>query len=265
MNKMTLRFLMLCTCCWMSLTTQAQNTHKIMVPAYFFPYDTIDAGTHLVGPKWSALIEAAKLYKDRLVVIANPNNGPGNGKDWELQKYKEAIQKVRAEGAKVLGYVYTCYGMTAASTACKGRTLENLKNDMGNWKAWYSVDGIFLDESSNSLDMLTWYKNLDTYIQGVMPGAMIVSNFGTIPPNKFYNRVGAPVIMENTGLFLDANRTLLNTPPLNSIALIHSVNVADWKKSRTILMNKGIQYFYVTSDSGDNPWDTLPDFFMQLF
>lgn len=269
MSKITLPLLTLFTCCWMSITIQAQNTHKIMVPAYFFPNDNNDPGTHNVGPNWSTLIEAAKLYKDRLVIIANPDNGPGSGSGeawkWGLQKYTEAITKVRAEGAIVLGYVYTCYGMTTASTACQGRTLEHLKTDIANWKAWYPVDGIFLDECSTSLDTFTWYKNLDTYIQGVLPGALIVSNFGTPPAKKFYNRIGAPVIMENTGLFLDGNRTLLNTPPLNSVALIHSANIAEWKKSRTILMNKGVQYFYVTNDGGDNPWDTLPDFFMQLF
>ncbi len=266
MIKITLRFLMLCTCCWMSITTYAQNTHKIIVPAYFFPYDNANHGTYNVGPNWSTLIDAAKIYKNRLVVIANPDNGPGSGKDWQLQKYTEAIQMIRKEGAIVLGYVYTCYGMTATSTACKGRTLENLKTDIANWKAWYPVDGIFLDESSTSLEMFNWYKNLDTYIQGLMPNSLIVSNFGTIPPNKFYNRIGAPVLMENTGLFLDENRSLLNNLPLNSVALIHSVKIVDdWKKSRAVLMNKGVQFFYITNDSGDNPWDTLPDFFMKLF
>lgn len=266
MSSIILRLLILGALSWMSRSGQAQNTHKVMVPAYFFPNNDTIPGTHNVGPYWSTLIDAAKLYKDRLVVIANPDNGPGSGKDWQLQKYTEAIQKVRAEGAIVLGYVYTCYGMTTLSEACQGRTLKNLKTDIANWKAWYPVDGIFLDECSTSPDTFTWYKNLDTYIQGLLPGALIVSNFGTPADKKFYNRrVGAPVIMENTGIFLDGNRSLLNNPPVNSVALIHSVNIAEWKKSRTILMNKGVSYFYVTNDGGENPWDTLPDFFMQLF
>ena len=244
----------------------AQATHKVMVPAYFFPYDNTDPGTHNVGPKWSALIDIAATYGARLVVIGNPNNGPGSGKNWEYQKFTEAINMVRSHGAKVLGYVYTCYGLSRDTLLCAGRTTEDVLQDIANWKSWYTVDGIFLDENSSNVEQLAWYKDLDKAILAKWPEGLIVSNYGTRPASKYLNRPGSPVIMENTATFLDSNTSNLRNMPPASIVLIHSMTDGNWKARRNTLKNKGAAYIYVTDDGMDkNPWDSLPDFFLQLF
>lgn len=244
----------------------AQATHKVMVPAYFFPYDNDDAGIHNVGPKWSALVDASAKYGDRLVVIANPNNGPGSGKGWEYQKFTEAINKVRANGSKVIGYVFTCYGLTKDTALCAGRTTEDVLQDIANWKAWYAVDGIFLDENSSDIVYLSWYKDLDKAILANWPDGLIVSNYGTRPASKYLNRPGSPVMMENTAEFLDTNTSNLRNLPPASVVLIHSMTDGNWKARRNTLKNKGAAYIYVTDDGVDkNPWDSLPDFLLQLF
>ena len=268
-NRKTLFVLLACLLGTAGLVV-AQDTHKVMVPAYFFPYDNDDAGSHNVGPKWSALINAAAKYGDRLVIIANPDNGPGAGpnvKDtWQFQKYTEAINKVRAHGAKVIGYVFTCYGLTRDTALCAGRTTENVLQDIANWKAWYNVDGIFLDENSSQVEQLGWYKDLDKAIQAKWPDGLIVSNYGTQPAGRYLNRPGAPVMMENTAEHLDANlRDLRNLPP-SSVVLIHTTTDGNWKARRNALKNKGVAYLYVTDDGADkNPWDTLPTFLINLF
>lgn len=244
----------------------AQATHKVMVPAYFFPYDTADAGTHNVGPKWSTLIDLAATFGDRLVVIANPNNGPGSGKDWEYQKFTEAINKVRSHGAKVVGYIYTCYGLTKDTALCAGRTTADVLQDIANWKSWYNVDGIFLDENSSQVEQLAWYKDLDKAILAKWPDGLIVSNYGTQPAGRYLNRAGAPVMMENTAAHLDSNTSELRNLPPSSVVLIHSMTDRNWRARRNTLKNKGAAYIYVTDDGADmNPWDTIPSFLMKLF
>ena len=249
---------------------QAQDTHKVMVPAYIFPWNDTDPGTHNVGPEWSTLIDLAKKYGDRLVVIANPNNGPGEGPDvavpWQYQKYTEAINKVRANGAKVLGYVYTCYGLTKDTALCAGRTTEDVLQDIANWKSWYPVDGIFLDENSTDVNYLSWYKDLDKAIQAQWPTGLIVSNYGTQPAGRYLNRTGAPVMMENTAAYLDGHTSELRNLPPSSVVLIHSVTDGNWKGRRNTLKNKGATYLFVTDDGPDaNPWDSLPEYLPYLF
>ena len=239
---------------------------NVLVPAYFFPYDNVNPGKHNVGPHWSTLIDAAKQYGNRLVVVANPNNGPGSGSGWEKQKYTEAINKVRAEGGVVVGYVYTCYGLTHHSPECSGRTLAQIQSDISKWKQWYNVDGIFLDEASTDAGKVAWYQTVDQTIQSNISNALIVSNYGTKPAAEYYTRPGIHVIMENTAAQLDENARLLNNPPSESAALIHTTTDGNWSRRMKKLGNKGIKYRYVTDDGFDsNPWDSLPSFFMRLF
>lgn len=145
-----------------SISTAQQSNHKVIVPAYVFPYDNDNPGQHDVGPYWSMLIEAAKIHKDRLVVIANVNNGPGAPSNtWAVQKYTEAITKVRQAGGIVLGYVHLCYGLQHNTAECNGRTQVDIEQDISNWHLKYNVDGYFFDEAPNTLDKLSWLQNID--------------------------------------------------------------------------------------------------------
>ena len=72
----------------------------IIVPAYSDPTrDDIE---------WDRLENAAGKLKRRLIVIANPHDGPGAA---VRQDYLDRINKLRELGAKVIGYVYTCHGV----------------------------------------------------------------------------------------------------------------------------------------------------------
>jgi len=243
----------------------AQATSKVIVPAYFFPYDNANPGAHNVGPYWSSLIDAAKFHGNKLIVVANPNNGPGSGTGWEKQKYAEAINKVRSHGAIVVGYVYTCYGLTSNSTACNGRTLSHVTNDITKWKQWFGVDGIFLDEAATDPNKVGIYQSIDQDIQSQISNALVISNYGTMPANQYLSRRGVHVIMENTAAFFDTNHNQLNNPPAGSAALIHTMNDGNWQSRRNALNNKGIKYYFLTGDGGWNPWDTLPVYFNNLF
>ncbi|MEL6141008.1 MAG: spherulation-specific family 4 protein [Bacteroidota bacterium] len=248
----------------------AQNA-KIIVPAYAFPYDNANPGIHQVGPVWSSLIEAAKTYGNRLVVIANPYNGPGSGQGWEKQKYTEAINKVRQAGGTVLGYVHVCYGLTATTPICQGRTVGDIKSDLNKWKQWYNVDGFFLDEAPSSATHLSMIQDLDNYIVNTLGygnGRILVNNFGTMPAGTYLNQAGwVSIIMENTAAAFDANvNSLPASGNANNAVLIHTLTSGSWQSRKNALNARQMGYYYITTDGSDwNPWDSLPSFFTQLF
>lgn len=175
------------------LGSAQSSGHKVIVPAYFFPYDNADPGQHNVGPYWSTLIEAAGQYGDRLVVIANVNSGPGDGSNaWAVQKYQEAITKVRNAGGVVLGYVHLCYGLDHSSAACSGRNLQQVQGEISRWHNTYSVDGYFFDEAPTDAGKLQWLKDLDNYAKNYVAlnfdaGRKLyrVMHYGTTPGSGY--------------------------------------------------------------------------------
>ncbi|MEM9887965.1 MAG: spherulation-specific family 4 protein [Bacteroidota bacterium] len=249
-----------------------RNESVVLVPAYFFPYDDNNPGTHNVGPYWSTLIEAAKLHGNRLVVIANPNNGPGSGTGWENQKYQEAITKVRNEGAVVIGYVHVCYGLEHHSAACNNRTLQDIHSDIDKWMAWYNVDGIFLDETATQAPKLQWHQDLVQYIKSVFgEDGSVYMNYGVMPNTSYISNMPNVIhgVFENTPSAFDAQFAQIQQSSLHNqtTILIHSENGSDWQQLKNkILSDIKVQGFYITNDTFQgNPWDSLPPYFMSLF
>lgn len=190
-----------------------QSNHKVIVPAYFFPYDNDTPGQHDVGPYWSMLIEVAKIHKDRLVVIANVNNGSGDPSNtWASQKYSEAILKVRQAGGIVLGYVHLCYGLQHNNTECNGRTQLNIEQDIANWHLKYNVDGYFFDEVPNTSNQLNWLQNIDQVTRNRVSQDFQVlwrNEDGTFKINnnrkllyghELWNNANSSIYQHNTGL-----------------------------------------------------------------
>jgi hypothetical protein len=242
----------------------------VLVPAYFFPYDAAKPGTQNVGPYWSAMIDAAKVYPNRLVAVANPNSGPGSGTGWELQKYKEAIDKLRAQKGHVVGYVHLCWGLTSSTPAsCPGRTLAAIKSEIDKWKAWYNVDGIFFDEAPNTAEKVAWLKDLDAYVVSKFgPNRILVNNYGTMPTAGYFGNPGwVNIIMEQTAAYFDGHSGQLPAVNnANNTVLIHTMTSGTWQSRRDILKSKGFGYYYITTDGLDgNRWDSLPAFFSDLF
>lgn len=113
-------------------------------------------------------------------VIVNPSSGPGESEsvDWQTQ-----AEIARGAGATVLGYVSTDYA-NAGIARDGSRTHEAIIADIAKYRAWYGVDGIFLDEVSNGWGDAqqndhTWYAELTAAIREANPGIVLVGNAGT--------------------------------------------------------------------------------------
>ena len=110
-----------------------------LVPAYFYP-------TWWDGSPWDDLNAAAARIP--VEAIMNPDSGPGTALNSD---YVVAVTQLHTAGGKVIGYVPTGYGASAA---------EDILSDVSNYVSWYGVDGIFLDEMGNQdgdLDYVSLY------------------------------------------------------------------------------------------------------------
>src|ERR1700676_998467 len=113
----------------------------LIVPLYTYP-----------GVSWSAIISAKQANPSvAMVVIINPDNGPGTAKD---QNYVTGINNLRAAGIVVLGYDHTSWA---------ARPLADVKADINSYKSWYNASGIFFDEMSNVPGDEGYYSTLNQY------------------------------------------------------------------------------------------------------
>jgi hypothetical protein len=125
----------------------------IVVPAYFYP-----------PTYWDSMNYAASRVP--LLVIVNPNSGPGTSVD---TTYAAAVNSVRSSGAKTLGYVYTSYG---------ARDTNAIRTDIDRYFSFYAIDGFFLDEMDNSADtnVYNYYAGIYQYIQTKGTNLLVMAN-----------------------------------------------------------------------------------------
>ncbi len=89
----------------------------ILVPAYDYPGEGV----------WNPLLTVAPyLSPRRLVVVANPDNGPGYNREAQAYRppdanYVAAIAAVKRRCGMVIGYVHDCYGNTNPAGAANCR------------------------------------------------------------------------------------------------------------------------------------------------
>jgi hypothetical protein len=102
--------------------------------------------------EWDAIIAAKNAHPELpMIVVVNPDNGPGNYKD---QKYAMQIQRLQSAGIVVLGYTYTEYA---------DRSADSVRADIDAYKNWYGVDGIAFDEMSNKPGHESYYRDLSDF------------------------------------------------------------------------------------------------------
>ena len=96
--------------------------------------------------------------------IANLGNGPGTSRD---PQRAELLERARAAGIHVVGYVYTRYGR---------RPLARVRRDVARWEQWYGVDGIFVDNVASTRPRnFAYYRSVSRTIRGSR-GRLVVMN-----------------------------------------------------------------------------------------
>jgi hypothetical protein len=199
----------------------------------------------------SLLWDKALASRPALTLI-NPGSGPGTA---QSSTYVGLVAKAKAAGAKVLGYVYTDYG---------ARALADVKADIDKHIAWYGVDGIFLDETSNVAAAVPYYVDLSAYLRG--KGRMVVLNPGTKTIEE-YAGLADYIMNAETDVPRYVARTAATWEskyPGKFWHCVHTCSAADMPMVVHLAKARGAGLLYVTDDVMANPYDRLPAYWDAL-
>lgn len=231
-----------------------QDRPGALIPAYFAANSA----------NFTTIINQKNAHPDvPVAVVLNPT-GSGVG-DAAQSAYTTLMNNLTAAGILVLGYVYTNFGEEAEAT---------VQTEMTKWWDFYNagttattrrVNGIYFAAMSNQSSKQTYYSNLHTYARVTKGFQTTAGSTGTTAPTSFLNSTCADsiVVYEGVGVPLPQNYSQYDAFPNNNIGLIPygigSINI-DWL--RQISAYAG--WMYMTSDSGINPYDTLPSYFSTI-
>jgi hypothetical protein len=213
----------------------------VIIPLYSYP-----------GSSWNAIIQQKVAYPSvPITVIVNPSSGPGASKD---PNYATWINNLRSAGVNVLGYVYTSYGARSASSVVA---------DINAYKAWYGVNGIFLDEMSNVAGHESYYSALTSYAHSLGLNT-VVGNPGAAVPSSYIGAVDVIVIYENAGI-PSASALGSSTMGLSKSGFATmSYGVSSLTTSSVSAVAAYVGYVFITDESMPNPYSALPSYLAKL-
>lgn len=157
----------------------AREPSGILVPAYVYP----STGA------WKSLLDAGNaMMLGGLIVVANPDNGPGISADSD---YVSSIGALRDICTIVVGYVHDCYNNTGTTTNCPRPT--DIADDIDRWFSIYEIDGIFIDEVLGS--DIPRATSLVAAVRAHSNDAIVVLNPGSIPPREFMEATDPAIVV----------------------------------------------------------------------
>ena len=225
--------------------SDSRSQLQLLVPAYFYP-----AGQGLIY--WNQLIDAAGQVP--VTAIVNPASGPGTNAD---PAYRTLIDRARAAGVSVLGYVASGFGV---------RPQALIEGDLLRYREFYEIDGYFIDEmgSDGSEASLNFYSRIYQAIKAAQPLARVIGNPGVSSHQSYLSRpcADALVVFEHNADVYQSHqseRWVSREAPERIGHLIY--RVASLRLARKLLdtqVSSSAGLVYLTDDDLDNPWDTLP-------
>jgi hypothetical protein len=245
--------------------TGCQN---IGVPMYFSP--VVDAND------WTTAMNAVPIPPGKqLILIMNPNSGPGTQGDPDFLTYQKDVTAAQNNKIKVYGYVATGNGNISSATVHTQAT---------EYRDWFGVDGIFLDQVLGDAAHLEYYTGLVSDITTSLPGKGAWLNPGVYPDERYMN-IPVPTppqlivnVFENTyAVYLnptDPVPSWINNYPGDRMShIIHSTDATDLTTplSTSIQRNAGWVYFTECKigasspcpDKG-NPYAKLSKYWLEL-
>jgi Spherulation-specific family 4 len=206
----------------------------IAVPSYFYP-----------GSQWDQLASASSTVG---LTIINPNSGPGATRD---PNYVNQVNKSKAAGLQVIGYVYTKWGSRASA---------QVKNDIDRYYSWYGVDGIFLDEASTDCTKESYYSDLNKYVKSKGGKGITTINPGVSTQECYIN--SADIIVNFEGVYSDyLNWTATWETKYDPSRFWHLVyatpSPVEAGTAISLAKSRGAGWIYTTDLTLPNPWGAL--------
>ncbi len=210
-----------------SVTTLPPARHQvsIIIPLYSDP-----------GTNWGEVMEAKSLHPDvPMVAIVNMLNGPGTAVN---QTFASSVLDLEQANVSVIGYVATGYG---------SKPFPAVEGEIKEWRQFYNVQGILLDEMSSAPSDAVYYIELDGYA-GSLGMPLVIGNPGTSSPSDHLN---GTIAYENPGL-----------PPW-PVGSFVAYSVPSFDVSTFKGLAARASYVYVTDQGLPNPYALLPSYFLE--
>jgi hypothetical protein len=209
---------------------------QISVPAYFYP-----------GADWARAVGS----RPGIMIVDITSSGAGSAPD---PNYQAAAQQAQAAGIKVLGYAATDYARRPAAA---------VEADIRNYRAWYHVTDIFLDEAATGSSKIPYYRRLTDYIKDAAPASLVMLNPGTYPSRQYMSL--GDVVLAYEGSY--AGYAGLRVPgwarryPADRFShVVYATPGPRLAEALRLAAGRHAGYVYITDKAGPNPYRSLPGY-----
>jgi Spherulation-specific family 4 len=211
---------------------------NMVVPAYFYPAE------------WTRAADSKPV--PRIMILDVGGAGAGSAPQ---RKYQAVVKRAQAAGITVMGYSDTDY--TQRSPAA-------IEADVRNYKAWYGVTDIFLDQVSSGSVQLGYYRSLARYIHSVNPGSAVMLNPGTYPDQQYMSVGDIVMVFENTYasyVSLQVPGWVRRYPATRFAYVIYGTSGSQLANAISLAQQRHAGFVYVTNGTGLDRYDSLPGYF----
>jgi hypothetical protein len=192
-----------------------------------------------------------------ITAIFNPASGPGDPAAGADPRYTTTLDRARAAGVTLIGYVTSSYAR---------RPLAQVQAEVDLYRRLYpQLQGIFIDEQTSSAAHVPYYRALYRHVKAARPRDRVVTNPGTITERDYLTAPATDLIclFENKTGFDEYQPPSWLTPQYRSRAAALCYNIPDaagMRRSLDLAVSRHFGWVYVTDASGVNPWDRLPTY-----
>jgi hypothetical protein len=219
----------------------ADGCQNGFVPAYFY-----------ASSVWAQAIDTKPAPR---VMLLNVDNGVGTA---PLSHFQARVRQAHAAGITVLGYSSTVYGQ---------RSIGSIEAEVRQYKAWYGVNGIFLDLTQGTAGELSYYRQLASYIRATVPNAVIWLNPGTYPAQSFMSVANVVMVFEGSyASYLQDHvpSWVSHYQPGQFAHVIYATPRSDFASAVNLSRARRAGYLFVTDLPGSpNPYGALPSYWTQ--
>jgi hypothetical protein len=172
-----------------------------------------------------------------------------------VSHFQTLVRKAQKAGIAVLGYSSTEYGQRPAA---------QVEADVKNYRAWYKVNGMFLDLTANTLNELSYYRGVARYIRSVIPSSVIWLNVGAYPAQGYMSAGNVIVAFEGSYASYRQLQVPAWTAHYRAIRfadVIYATPASDLASAVSLSRQRRTADMYVTNLPGSpDPYTALPSY-----
>jgi hypothetical protein len=220
------------------------QSYTVLIPLYSYPNGQY-------ASQWDKLLSFNPKENTNVVVVINPDNGPGNQVD---NVFVEKINQLKSKKFKVLGYVRSSYS---------NRSIDEIKNDIDKWTNFYTnIDGFFIDEVLDGKNQ--YYSQIVDYVKSKSQNFLTVANSGTEVNPDYFNIFNKVIIAEmpyQTFINYNIHYDYSKIDNQNKCVIVYDIkSVDEFYKAKNKALNLNSLCMYFTNYSSDEIYFKISDY-----